>query len=53
MSDFYARATEHGGKYDWKSLDETALLALGILIEEAAVEVLGETGDLAFEGADG
>ena len=31
-----------------ESLDETALLALGILLEEMAGYVLGETGDLAF-----
>ena len=29
-------------------MDETALIALGILMEETAREVLGETGDLAF-----
>ena len=34
-------------------MDETALLAMGILIEEAAKESLGETGDLTFtEGED-
>ncbi|OCK82454.1 hypothetical protein K432DRAFT_271121, partial [Lepidopterella palustris CBS 459.81] len=31
-----------------RSMDETALLTMGILIEEAAREALGETGDLAF-----
>ena len=34
-------------------MDETALLALGILIEETAREVMGETGDLAFTEAAG
>jgi hypothetical protein len=29
-------------------MDETALLALGILLEESAREVLGESGDLVF-----
>lgn len=29
-------------------MDETALVALGILIEEMAKETLGETGDLAL-----
>lgn len=29
-------------------MDETALIALGILMEESAKEILGETGDLAF-----
>lgn len=47
-SDFYASATPNGGKTDFKSLDETALLAMGILLEEAAVEALGKTGDLAL-----
>jgi hypothetical protein len=34
-------------------MDETALIALGILVEESAREILGETGDLAFtEGVE-
>ena len=33
---------------DFESMDETALLGLGILLEEMAEHVLGETGDLAF-----
>ena len=38
---------------DFESLDETALLAVGILMEEMAGDVLGETGDMAFvEGED-
>lgn len=47
-SDFYRKGTSTGGKKDWKSMDETALLALGILLEEAAAEHLGESGHLAF-----
>jgi hypothetical protein len=47
-SDFYANATPDEGKRDFKSLDETALLAMGILLEEAAAEALGKTGDLAL-----
>lgn len=31
-----------------KSMDETALLALGILLEEAGREVLGAKGDMVF-----
>ncbi|KAI1112663.1 hypothetical protein F5Y14DRAFT_420990 [Nemania sp. NC0429] len=31
-----------------QSMDETALLAFGILLEEASCEVLGEDGDLVF-----
>ncbi|KAI1140242.1 hypothetical protein F5Y05DRAFT_310467 [Hypoxylon sp. FL0543] len=38
---------------DERSLDETALLAFGILVEEAGREVLGKMGDLVFtEGAE-
>ncbi|KAK3715740.1 hypothetical protein LTR37_006965 [Vermiconidia calcicola] len=52
-SDYYAAATDDEGKDDFKSLDETTLLALGVLLEEAAYEALGETGDLALvEAAD-
>ncbi|KAL6716497.1 hypothetical protein ACLMJK_006064 [Lecanora helva] len=52
-SDFYGRATPHGGVVDFESFDETALLGLGILLEEAAREALGDTGDMAFvEGED-
>ncbi|KAJ9195639.1 hypothetical protein DTO164E3_6715 [Paecilomyces variotii] len=31
---------------DYQSMDETALIAMGILLEEMAQEYLGETGDL-------
>jgi hypothetical protein len=47
-SDFYSRATRRRGAGNWRSMDETALLALGILMEEATREVLGQTGDLVF-----
>jgi hypothetical protein len=40
-----AGAREH---VDERSMDETALLAFGILLEEAGREVLGEQGDLVF-----
>lgn len=33
---------------DFESMDETALLAMGILLEGMAEHVLGDTGDLAF-----
>lgn len=42
-SDFYGK---HGGEGDWRSLDETALLAIGILLEEAANAVVDRNGDL-------
>ena len=52
-SDFYGRAVEGRGMVDFESLDETALLAVGVLLEEMSGEVLGKTGDLAFvEGED-
>ncbi|CAG8975246.1 hypothetical protein HYALB_00007946 [Hymenoscyphus albidus] len=45
-SDFYSRASPDGGSIDWRSLDETALIALGILMEEASH--LAKTSDLAL-----
>ena len=52
-SEFYGRAVKGRGKVDFESLDETALLTMGILMEETAGEVLGETGYKAFiEGED-
>jgi UAF complex subunit Rrn10 len=47
-SDFYDMATSNAGQHDFKSFDETALLAIGILLEEAAAEMLGETGDMTL-----
>lgn len=47
-SDFYERTTKHRGAVDFESFDETALLCMGILLEETAEHVLGDTGDLAF-----
>ncbi|KAK4678976.1 hypothetical protein QC764_200140 [Podospora pseudoanserina] len=38
---------------DLRSLDETAILAFGILLEEASREVLGKRGDLVFTEAEG
>lgn len=52
-SKFYQNATTNSGKHDFCSLDETALLALGCLLEETMAASLGTTGDLAFvEGED-
>ncbi|OBT65188.1 hypothetical protein VE03_04705 [Pseudogymnoascus sp. 23342-1-I1] len=45
-ADFYAAEREAGS--DYRSLDETALLALGVLMEELCREQLGEGGDLVF-----
>ncbi|KAG9952933.1 hypothetical protein KCU85_g1579, partial [Aureobasidium melanogenum] len=47
-SEFYSKATPDKGQTDFQSLDETALLALGILLEETAALHLGETGHYAF-----
>ncbi|KAJ5676003.1 hypothetical protein N7462_008900 [Penicillium macrosclerotiorum] len=47
-ADFYEYATDDHGLHDHQSMDETALIAMGILVEEMAKEVLGETGDLVL-----
>ncbi|KAJ9201750.1 hypothetical protein DTO021D3_7757 [Paecilomyces variotii] len=47
-SDFYDRATLDRGQDDFRSMDETALIAMGVLLEEMATESLGETGDLVL-----
>ncbi|KAJ5175064.1 uncharacterized protein N7482_000941 [Penicillium canariense] len=47
-ADFYEFATEDHGLHDHQSMDETALIAMGILVEEMAKEALGETGDLVL-----
>ena len=48
VAEFYGRATLDKGQADIRTMDETALLALGILMEETAKEILGEAGDLVF-----
>jgi hypothetical protein len=53
ISRLYSRTEGPETEKAWKCMDETALIAFGILMEETAREVLGETGDLAFtEAAD-
>jgi hypothetical protein len=52
-SDFYSMATHDKGSCDFRSMNETALLALGVLLEEAAVDVLGETGDMVLVEPEG
>lgn len=49
---FYATSVGAGADRDWCSMDETALLALGVLLEELAAGVLGETGDVALTEAE-
>lgn len=44
VSAFYARTSHDGGASDSQSLDETALLALGILVEEASYKVVSQGG---------
>ncbi|KAF1845844.1 uncharacterized protein K460DRAFT_284043 [Cucurbitaria berberidis CBS 394.84] len=51
ISKLYSRTGEPGTQKAWRCMDETALIAFGILMEETAREVLGETGDLAFTEA--
>ncbi|KAI9705752.1 MAG: hypothetical protein M1820_005000 [Bogoriella megaspora] len=51
-SDYYFCTSPNNGATDFRSMDETALLALGILIEEAAVQALGPSGDMLFTEAD-
>lgn len=48
VSKLYSRTAEGDSQPAWKCMDETALIAFGILMEETAREVLGETGDFAF-----
>lgn len=47
-SDFYRTALRHEGVVDFRSMDETALMCMGILLEEYAQSILGETGDLVL-----
>ena len=47
-SEYYESALGAQGDVSFGSMDETALLAVGILLEEAAEHILGETGDLAL-----
>jgi hypothetical protein len=49
----YCSTMSSGDSYKaWRSMDETALLAMGILVEEAVRDALGGTGDLAFVEGD-
>lgn len=48
VSKLYSRTATNNSQPAWKCMDETALIAFGILMEETTREVLGETGDFAF-----
>ncbi|MCJ1400696.1 hypothetical protein MMC11_003904 [Xylographa trunciseda] len=52
ISEFYALATADEGQTDFRSMDETALLALSILLEEASKGILGKRGHLVFVEGD-
>ncbi|KAI5283495.1 hypothetical protein KEM54_002089 [Ascosphaera aggregata] len=57
VSDFYASVIPNGERISLHSMDHTALIAFGILLEETATSALGETGDMVFvegveEGSD-
>lgn len=47
-ADYYSRTAQDGGRSDSRTMDGTALLALGILLEEAVTQVLGKKGDMVF-----
>ena len=47
-SDFYEKTTGLQAGSSYESMDGSALIALGILLEEMCKEKLGDTGDLAF-----
>lgn len=53
-ADYYSRSlSEEEAEIAYNSLDGSALLALGMLLEESCAEVIGETGDLALvEGVE-
>ncbi|KAJ5337803.1 hypothetical protein N7452_004531 [Penicillium brevicompactum] len=52
-ADYLEYATADNGVDDHRTMDETALLAMGILIEEMAAEELGDTGDLVLVEGEG
>ncbi|KAJ5671560.1 hypothetical protein N7507_000687 [Penicillium longicatenatum] len=47
-SDFYTHKLRDSGKHNFYSMDESALLAVGFLMEELAKEQLGENGDMVL-----
>ena len=47
-ADFYHRSVGPEANSSYGSMDGSALIALGILMEEICKEALGKTGDLAF-----
>jgi len=51
-ADYFASPGPQKTQRAWKSMDETALLALGILLEETTSSTLGVTGELVFTEED-
>ena len=51
-SDFYMKTTGENAEVSFHSLDGSALLALGTLLEESCQVLLGSTGDLALTECD-
>jgi hypothetical protein len=47
-SDYYSRATPEHGTHDFRSMDGSALIALGFLLEGTTEKSLGENGDMAL-----
>ena len=47
-SDFYGKGLRRKGQVDYRSMDETALICMGVLLEEYMQSILGDTGDLVF-----
>ncbi|KAL8892267.1 MAG: hypothetical protein Q9215_000780 [Flavoplaca cf. flavocitrina] len=47
-SDFYGKGLGSKAEVDFRSMDETALMCVGMLLEEYMQNILGDTGDLMF-----
>ncbi|KAI4227285.1 MAG: hypothetical protein LQ349_006733 [Xanthoria aureola] len=47
-SDFYGKGLGSKAEVDFRSMDETALMCVGVLLEEYMQKILGDTGDLVF-----
>ncbi|KPI45667.1 uncharacterized protein AB675_823 [Cyphellophora attinorum] len=47
-SDYYSRATPEHGTHDFRSMDGSALIALGYLLEATIEKSLGDNGDMAL-----
>lgn len=52
-ADFYSANARGAVNHNYRSLDETALMAFAILLEEASAEALGESGDMVLVEPEG